>query len=106
MTSLPSQMPTPESPLRKAAEAAERRRISGHSLAVLENFQRRQTAVRAHDAAAWVGGRSAHVEILNRRPILRPSRNRPQEEELLQRKLTLEDVAFAQSPLALQIERC
>ncbi len=28
-----------------------------------------------------------------------------QEEQLFERKLTLENVAFAQSPLALQIER-
>ena len=50
-------------------------------------------------------GRPAHVEALDGRPVLRPSRRGPQEEELLERELALEDVAFRQAPLALQIER-
>ena len=36
---------------------------------------------------------------------LRPSRNRPQEQQLLERQLALKDVAFAQPPLALEVER-
>src|SRR5579862_6538423 len=49
-------------------------------------------------------GRTAHVEILNRSSILRPPRHWAQEKKLFQRKLALEDVALAQSPLALEIE--
>ena len=52
-----------------------------------------------------MGGRSAHVEILDGRAELRPARHRPQEEKLLERKLALKNVAFAQSQFALQIER-
>ena len=74
-------------------------------LEVFQNFESRQPPGRAHDAAAGMRGRSAHVEVLDRRAELRPSRHRPQEEELLQRELALEDVAFAQSELAFQIER-
>src|ERR1700746_3152844 len=49
--------------------------------------------------------RSTHVEVLDRRAILRPPGDGPQEEQLLERKFTLEDVSFAQTPLTLEIER-
>src|SRR5579862_3131389 len=49
--------------------------------------------------------RTAHVEILDRRAELRVSRHRAQEEKLFQRKLTLKNVSFGKTPLALQIER-
>ena len=62
-------------------------------------------AVRAHDAAAGMRRRAAHIEVANRRRVLRPSRGRPQKEQLLERQLALEDVAFRQAPLALEIER-
>src|SRR6185369_14995344 len=60
---------------------------------------------RAHDAAAWVGGGSTHPEIPNRRLVLRPARNRPREEQLLERQLALEDVSLGQPELALDVER-
>ena len=41
----------------------------------------------------------------NRRAVLRPSGNRPQEQQLLERQLALKDVALAQPPFALEIER-
>src|ERR1035441_10717461 len=75
-------------------------------LDVFQNLQRCQPPVRAHNATAWMRRRSAHIKVLDRRPVLRPARHGAQEEQLLQRKLPLEDVAFAQSPLTLQIERC
>ena len=50
-------------------------------------------------------GRSAHIKVLDGSAELRPTRHRPQEEELLQRKFALENVAFAKPELALQIER-
>ena len=50
-------------------------------------------------------GGAAHVEALDRRRVLRPAGRGAQEEELLERELALEDVAFGQSPLALEIER-
>src|SRR6266851_1902698 len=75
------------------------------SLDVFENLERRQSPVRAHDSAARMGRRAAHVKILDRCAILRPACDRPQEEELLEGKLTLEDVALTQSPFAFEIER-
>ena len=59
----------------------------------------------AHDAAAGMRGRSAHVQVLDRRAVLRPARDRTQEEKLLERKLALEDVAFGQAELAFEVER-
>src|SRR5262245_58408688 len=49
--------------------------------------------------------RSAHPEVPNRRLVLRPARNRPREEQLLERQLALEDVALGQPELALDVER-
>ena len=50
-------------------------------------------------------GRTAHVEILNGRAEARVTGRGTQEEKLFQRKLALENVALAQSPLAFEIER-
>src|SRR5580704_9844854 len=75
------------------------------SLEVFQHFESCETSGGAHDAAAGVGGRAAHVEILDRRAEARVSRCWAQEEQLLERKFSLEDVAFAQSPLAFEIER-
>ena len=52
-----------------------------------------------------MGRRPAHVQVLDRRLVLRPARRRAKEEQLLERQLTLEDVAFRQPPLAFEIER-
>src|SRR5947208_7415273 len=72
---------------------------------IFENFERREPSGSAHDSAARMGRRSAHVEVLNRGAELRPARYRAQEEKLLKREFSLEDVAFTQPPLALQVER-
>ena len=50
-------------------------------------------------------GRSAHVKIFDGSAEARPARHRPQKEKLLERKLALEDVAFAQSVVAFDVER-
>ena len=68
----------------------------GRPLEVFQDFESRQPAGAAHDAAAGMRGRSAHVQVLDRSAELRPTRHRPQEEKLLQRKLALENIAFAQ----------
>src|SRR5208282_3928346 len=75
------------------------------SFPVFQNLECRQASGRAHDAAAGVGGRSAHIQVLDGRAELRPSRNRAQEKQLFERKFALEDVAFAQSPFAFEVER-
>src|SRR5712691_570949 len=76
----------------------------GRSLEVLQDFQRSQPARSAHDAAARMGRRSAHVKVLDGGAELRPARHRPQKEKLLQRELALKDVAFTQAKFALQIQ--
>ncbi len=53
-------------------------------LPVLQDLQGGQAAGRAHDPAAGMGGRAAHVEVPHRRAVARPARHRAQEEELLQ----------------------
>ena len=67
--------------------------------------QRRQPARRAHDAAAGVRARAALVQPADRRAVLRPARRRPQEEELVQRQLALEDVALGEAGDALDVGR-
>ena len=64
---------------------------------LLQDPHRRVPARRAHDAAAGMRRRAAHVEVANRRPVLRPARRRAQEEQLLERQLALKDVAFGQA---------
>src|SRR5258708_3908756 len=72
---------------------------------ILQNFQRRQSSWRAHDSATRVRRRSAHVQAFDWRAEARPSGDRPQEEKLLQRKLSLKDVAFSQPKVAFEVER-
>src|SRR5216683_2895143 len=59
----------------------------------------------AHDSAARMRRRTANVEVLDWRPELRPPCDGAEEEQLLQRKLTLKNVAFAEAELALKIKR-
>src|SRR6185312_3423431 len=72
-------------------------------LYIFQNFQGRQPSRCAHDAAARMGGGSAHIKVLDRCTKLGIAGNRSQEEKLLQRELALEDVSFAQAELAFQI---
>src|SRR3954470_6261690 len=69
-----------------------------------EYAKRRVAPGRTHDAAAGMRCRSAHPQILNRRLVLRPPRHRARKEQLLERQLALEDVAFRQTELAFEIE--
>ena len=80
----------------------------GHASSYFVSLRIRMRGVppgRAHDAAAGMRRRSAHVEVAHRRLVLRPARRRPQEEQLLERQLALEDVAFGQAEVALDVER-
>src|SRR5262249_28160390 len=72
---------------------------------LLQYPHRRIAAWRAHDSAARMRGRSAHVKVANRRLVLRPAWRRTEEEKLLERQLALEDVSFRQAESALDIER-
>src|SRR5688500_19833668 len=74
-------------------------------LLTFKHHLRRIPSRRAHDASAGMRGRAAHVEIADRRAVARPPRRGPQEEELFERQLPLEDVPLRQAPLTLEIER-
>src|SRR4029079_13241023 len=65
-----------------------------------QDAERRIPTRRSHDSAARVRRRSAHPQILNRCLVLRPSRHRAREEQLLERQLSLKDVALGQAELA------
>ena len=60
---------------------------------------------RSHDSAAGMRSRSAHVEALHRRSVLRPTGRRAEEEQLLERQLTLEDVALGKAEGPFDVER-
>src|SRR3990170_3942237 len=72
---------------------------------VLQDLPRRVVSRRAHDAASGMGSRSAEVQVLDRRAILGPARDRPEEEELVRRELAVEDVPAREAELPLQIQR-
>src|ERR1044072_8499618 len=74
-------------------------------LNILQHLQRRIPSRRAHDPAARMRRRTAHVKVLDRRAVLRPTRRGPQKEELFERQLALENIPFRQTKIALQIER-
>src|SRR5439155_15368157 len=65
----------------------------------------REPARAAHDPAAGVRSRAALPVAADRRAVLRPTRHRPQEEELLQCQLALEDVALGEARDALDVGR-
>src|SRR4030095_11390477 len=70
-----------------------------------QHHQRRVSSRRAHDSAARMRRRAAHVEVLDRGLVLRPPRHGPEKEQLLQRQFTLKDISLRQPPLALEIAR-
>src|SRR5713226_7204973 len=78
---------------------------AGAPLQVFQNLHRRIAPAGAHDAAAGMRRRAAHVKIANRRTVLRPTRRRPQKEKLFQGKLTLKNISFRQSEFTFEIER-
>src|SRR5262245_34672551 len=47
----------------------------------------------------------AHIKLADRRAVLSPPRNGAQKEQLLERQLSLKNVAFGQSKLPLDIQR-
>src|SRR5580765_1877680 len=70
-----------------------------------QDLECREPARAAHDAAAGMRARTALPVAADRRAVLGPLRHRAQEEELLERQLALEDVAFGQARDALYVAR-
>jgi len=50
-------------------------------------------------------GRAAHIEIVDGSAVVGPAGNGAEEEELFERKFTLENVALRETEFALEIER-
>src|SRR5205085_10031794 len=71
----------------------------------LQNALDHKTNVRSHNDAARMRGRTAHVKVIDRRAVIRPSRNGPQEEKLLKRKFALKNIPLREAKFALQVER-
>src|SRR5689334_14349192 len=49
--------------------------------------------------------RTTHIEVANRRAVLRPPRNWTEEEKLFERQLALKDISFGQSKASFDIQR-
>ena len=80
-------------------------RVRG-SCAVLQHLQRREPARRAHDAAARMRAGAALLVAPGSACGTSPTRGAgPQEEELLQRELALEDVALGEPGDPLDVQR-
>src|SRR5439155_11953529 len=78
----------------------------GHVLSILsQDPSGGVSARRAHDASSRMGRGPAHPEVAQGGLVLRPSWRRTQEEQLFERQLALKDIPFAQTELALEIER-
>src|SRR6188768_878944 len=75
------------------------------ALALLEVLARGDHARRAHDAAAGVGGRTAHPQVAHRGLVPGPAGHRPVEEQLLQGEFAGEDVALTQARDVLDVLR-
>src|ERR1700751_4053405 len=75
------------------------------ALPLLQNHLTRKAPRRRHKSASRMRRRSAHVQTLNRRFVIRPTRHRPQKEQLFQRKFALKNVALRQPELPLQVQR-
>ncbi len=70
-----------------------------------EDLERGDPAVRAHDPTPRMSRRSAQPEIADGRPESGVARDRAVEEQLLERELALEDVAFGQPRRSFDVER-
>src|SRR5271166_5739307 len=64
---------------------------------VFQNFESSETSGCAHDAAAGVRRRTAHVQFADRSSIASPTGNRPQKEKLFERKFALKNIAFGKA---------
>ena len=72
---------------------------------VEQDLARGIRARRRHDAAARVRSGAAHVEALRRPAVLRETRERAVEQQLVHRQLALEDVALGEAHLVLELAR-
>src|SRR5437899_9471390 len=71
---------------------------------VAQNHLARNPPGGAHNPAARMGRRAAHIEVLDGRPVVRPAGHRPQKKQLFERQLALKDVSLRQPEFALEVE--
>jgi hypothetical protein len=63
------------------------------------------SARRAADSPSAVDSASAQIEVVDRRPVVRPARHRTHEQELVEHELTVVEVAFGETIGGFQVER-
>ena len=59
----------------------------------------------AHDAAARMGPRAAHVQVLQGRPVVAKAGRGPRVGQLVEAERAMEDVALVQAKVLLEVER-
>src|SRR6185295_609547 len=85
--------------------ATRRARFRAALGAILEDLSGRELARPTGDAPARMRPRTALVVAIDRRPVLRPARCRPEEEHLRREELAGEDVPLGQADRPLDVER-
>lgn len=60
---------------------------------------------RATDPTPAVDSAAAEIEVINRRFVVRPARDRAHKEELIEHKLTVVEVAFGQAIGLFEVKR-
>ena len=60
---------------------------------------------RAADSPSAVGTTATQIEVIDRRPVIRPTRNRAHEQKLIQHELTMINVAFGETVGLLEVKR-
>src|ERR1043166_2212660 len=73
--------------------------------AIAQQFQCREPARRAHDAAAGMRARGAEIKSPDRRAIPCPASDRPHEKELIETELAVKYVAFGKAVFLLEVPR-
>src|SRR3712207_2060079 len=79
--------------------------VIARSRSIPQNRQRGVPAGRPGDAAAGVRAAAAHIQVADRRAVVRPLRRWPQEEDLLERQFAVKDMAGCDANDVLDIRR-
>src|SRR5262245_473794 len=72
---------------------------------LFENLFRRQSTRTAVEAGPGVSAGPAQEEVRDRSAMPRPPEHRARDEQLIERQLTVKDVAFGQAIVAFEVER-
>jgi hypothetical protein len=72
---------------------------------LLKNLFRSQSPRTAVKAGSGMGAGPAQEEVRDRRVMARPAEHRARDEQLIERQLTVKDVASGQAIVAFEVER-